>query len=468
MSIIFDQSKQRIIPKYIEDEMKGSYIDYAMSVIVGRALPDVRDGLKPVHRRILYAMNELSLTHDKPYKKSARVVGEVLGKYHPHGDSAVYETMVRMAQDFSYRYPLVDGQGNFGSIDGDNAAAMRYTEARLTKIASEMLKDIDAQTVDFVSNFDESLQEPSILPSRVPNLLLNGSTGIAVGMTTNIPPHNLGEVVDATIELIDNPQITIEELVEKIPGPDFPTGGIIFGKENLKQIYLTGRGQILTRSRTTIETAKSGRESIIVTEIPYQVNKAEMIKKIAELVKMKKLEDITEVRDESDREGLRIVIEIKRDADARVVLNQLYKHTRLQTSFGVIMLALVDNQPQILNIKQMIQYYINHRRIIIVRRTKYELKKAEERAHILEGFKIALDNLDAVIAAIRASKSPAEARRALIANFNLSEIQAQAILEMQLQRLTALERTKIEEEYLNLIRLIEQLRSILASDKKVD
>jgi DNA gyrase subunit A len=468
MSIIYDQSKQNIIPKYIEDEMKGSYIDYAMSVIVGRALPDVRDGLKPVHRRILYAMNELSLTHDKPYKKSARVVGEVLGKYHPHGDSAVYETMVRMAQDFSFRYPLVDGQGNFGSIDGDNAAAMRYTEARLTKIAAEMLKDIDAQTVDFVPNFDESLQEPSILPSRVPNLLLNGSTGIAVGMTTNIPPHNLGEVVDATIELIDNPQITIEELVEKIPGPDFPTGGIIFGKENLKQVYLTGRGQVLTRSRTTIETTKSGKESIIVTEIPYQVNKAELIKKIAELVKIKKLEDITEIRDESDREGLRIVIEIKRDADARVVLNQLYKHTRLQTSFGVIMLALVDNQPQILNIKQVIQYYINHRRIIIVRRTKYELKKAEERAHILEGFKIALDNLDAIIVTIRASKSPAEARRALIADFNLSEIQSQAILEMQLQRLTALERSKIEEEYLNIIRIIEQLRLILASEKKVD
>ncbi|MBI4777816.1 DNA gyrase subunit A [Candidatus Desantisbacteria bacterium] len=447
MSIIYDQSNQKIIPKYIEDEMKGSYIDYAMSVIVGRALPDVRDGLKPVHRRILYAMNELSLTYDKPYKKSARVVGEVLGKYHPHGDSAVYETMVRMAQDFSYRYPLVDGQGNFGSIDGDNAAAMRYTEARLTKIAAEMLKDIDSQTVDFVSNFDESLEEPSILPSRVPNLLLNGSTGIAVGMTTNIPPHNLGEVVDATIELIDNPQITIEELIEKIPGPDFPTGAIIFGKENLKQVYRTGRGQVLTRARTTVETAKSGKESIIVTEIPYQVNKAELIKK---------------------REGLRVVIEIKRDADARVVLNQLYKHTRLQTSFGVIMLALVDNQPQILNIKQVIQYYINHRRIIIVRRTKYELKKAEERAHILEGFKIALDNLDAVIATIRASKSPSEARRALIDNFGLSELQSQAILEMQLQRLTALERTKIEDEYLNLIRIIEQLRSILASEKKVD
>ncbi|MBU0701723.1 DNA gyrase subunit A [bacterium] len=468
MSIVYDQSNQKIIPKYIEDEMKDSYIDYAMSVIVGRALPDVRDGLKPVHRRILYAMNELSLTHDKPYKKSARVVGEVLGKYHPHGDSAVYETMVRMAQDFSFRYPLVDGQGNFGSIDGDNAAAMRYTEARLTKIAAEMLKDIDAQTVNFVANFDESLEEPSVLPARVPNLLLNGSTGIAVGMTTNIPPHNLGEVVDATIELIDNPQVTIEELIEKIPGPDFPTGGIIFGKENLKQVYLTGRGQVLTRARTTIETTKAGRESIIVTEIPYQVNKAEMIKKIAELVKLKKLEDISEVRDESDREGLRVVIEIKRDGDALVVLNQLYKHTRLQTSFGVIMLALVDNQPQILNIKQMIQYYIKHRRIIIVRRTKYELKKAEERAHILEGFKIALDNLDAVIATIRASKSPAEARRALIANFGLSELQSQAILEMQLQRLTALERTKIEEEYLNLIRIIEQLRSILASEKKVD
>jgi len=469
MSIILDQSKQqRVIPRHIEDEMKDSYIDYAMSVIVGRALPDVRDGLKPVHRRILYAMNDLSLTYDKPYKKSARLVGEVLGKYHPHGDTAVYDTMVRMAQDFSYRYPFVDGQGNFGSIDGDNPAAMRYTETRLSKIAGEMLKDIDSQTVDFVSNFDESLEEPSILPARLPNLLLNGTTGIAVGMATNIPPHNLGEIVDATIKLINNPQATIEELLEIIQGPDFPTGGIIFGKESLKQIYLTGRGAILTRARTTIETTKQGRESIIVTEIPYQVNKAEMIKKIAELVKLKKLENISEIRDESDREGLRIVVEIKRDGDARVVLNQLYKHTRLQTSFGVIMLALVDNQPQILNVKQIMQYYIGHRRNIIVRRTKYELKKAEERAHILEGFKIALDNLDAVIATIRAAKSPAEAKKALVANFGLSEIQAQAILEMQLQRITALERNKIEEEYLNFIRLIEQLRSILASEKKVD
>jgi len=469
MSIILDQSKQqRVIPRHIEDEMKDSYIDYAMSVIVGRALPDVRDGLKPVHRRILYAMNDLSLTYDKPYKKSARLVGEVLGKYHPHGDTAVYDTMVRMAQDFSYRYPFVDGQGNFGSIDGDNPAAMRYTETRLSKIAGEMLKDIDSQTVDFVSNFDESLEEPSILPARLPNLLLNGTTGIAVGMATNIPPHNLGEIVDATIKLINNPQATIEELLEIIQGPDFPTGGIIFGKESLKQIYLTGRGAILTRARTTIETTKQGRESIIVTEIPYQVNKAEMIKKIAELVKLKKLENISEIRDESDREGLRIVVEIKRDGDARVVLNQLYKHTRLQTSFGVIMLALVDNQPQILNVKQIMQYYIGHRRNIIVRRTKYELKKAEERAHILEGFKIALDNLDAVIATIRAAKSPAEAKKALVANFGLSEIQAQAILEMQLQRITALERNKIEEEYLNFIRLIEQLRSILASGKKVD
>ena len=469
MSIILDQSKQqRVIPRHIEDEMKDSYIDYAMSVIVGRALPDVRDGLKPVHRRILYAMNDLSLTYDKPYKKSARLVGELLGKYHPHGDTAVYDTMVRMAQDFSYRYPFVDGQGNFGSIDGDNPAAMRYTETRLSKIAGEMLKDIDSQTVDFVSNFDESLEEPSILPARLPNLLLNGTTGIAVGMATNIPPHNLGEIVDATIKLINNPQATIEELLEIIQGPDFPTGGIIFGKESLKQIYLTGRGAILTRARTTIETTKQGRESIIVTEIPYQVNKAEMIKKIAELVKLKKLENISEIRDESDREGLRIVVEIKRDGDARVVLNQLYKHTRLQTSFGVIMLALVDNQPQILNVKQIMQYYIGHRRNIIVRRTKYELKKAEERAHILEGFKIALDNLDAVIATIRAAKSPAEAKKALVANFGLSEIQAQAILEMQLQRITALERNKIEEEYLNFIRLIEQLRSILASGKKVD
>jgi len=469
MSIILDQSKQqRVIPRHIEDEMKDSYIDYAMSVIVGRALPDVRDGLKPVHRRILYAMNDLSLTYDKPYKKSARLVGEVLGKYHPHGDTAVYDTMVRMAQDFSYRYPFVDGQGNFGSIDGDNPAAMRYTETRLSKIAGEMLKDIDSQTVDFISNFDESLEEPSILPARLPNLLLNGTTGIAVGMATNIPPHNLGEIVDATIKLINNPQATIEELLEIIQGPDFPTGGIIFGKESLKQIYLTGRGAILTRARTTIETTKQGRESIIVTEMPYQVNKAEMIKKIAELVKLKKLENISEIRDESDREGLRIVVEIKRDGDARVVLNQLYKHTRLQTSFGVIMLALVDNQPQILNVKQIMQYYIGHRRNIIVRRTKYELKKAEERAHILEGFKIALDNLDAVIATIRAAKSPAEAKKALVANFGLSEIQAQAILEMQLQRITALERNKIEEEYLNFIRLIEQLRSILASEKKVD
>jgi DNA gyrase subunit A len=459
---------QKIIPVYIEDEMKNSYIDYAMSVIVGRALPDVRDGLKPVHRRIMYAMNELGLFHDKPYKKSARVVGEVLGKYHPHGDMAVYETMVRMAQDFSYRYPLIDGQGNFGSIDGDNAAAMRYTEVRLAMTAEEMLKDIDAETVDFVPNFDESLKEPSILPARLPNLLINGSTGIAVGMTTSIPPHNLGEVVDGIIEVIDNPDVDIDRLIELIPGPDFPTGGIIFGKEKIKEMYLTGKGQVLIRARTTIEKFKGGKENIVVTEIPYQVNKSAIIKKIAELVKAKKIQGIGELRDESDREGLRIVIEVKKDVHTSVVLNQLYKHTQLQTSFGVSMLALVDNQPQILNLKQILQHYISHRRIIITRRTKYELKKAEKRAHILEGLKIAMNNLDEVIATIKGSKNPAEAKEILISKFELTETQAQAILEMQLQRLTALERDKIEEEYLSLIKTIEQLRSILASEKKID
>lgn len=459
--------KETVIPIYIEDEMKNSYLDYAMSVIIGRALPDVRDGLKPVHRRVLYAMNELSMASDKPYKKSARIVGEVLGKYHPHGDKAIYDSIVRMVQNFSHRYPLIDGQGNFGSIDGDEPAAMRYTEVRMAKFAEELLKDLDKQTVDFVPNFDETLKEPTVLPAVLPNLLLNGSSGIAVGMATNIPPHNLGELVDGIILLIDNPNTTIEELMQVIPGPDLPTGGFIFGIDGIKEYCTTGRGKIILRAKSKTEVLKNGKEAIIITEIPYQVNKTNLLQKIAELVRTKKIEGILELRDESDREGIRIVIGLKRDENAYVILNQLYMHTQLQVTFGVIMLALVNNQPRILNIKEIIELYLKHRQEIIIRRSKYELKLTEERAHILEGLKIALANLDAVIKTIRNSKSPKEAKESLIGQFGLTEGQAQAILEMQLQRLTALERDKLDAEYLKLIKIIAELKSILASKKKI-
>jgi DNA gyrase subunit A len=458
---------ERIIAVPIEEEMKKSYIDYAMSVIVGRALPDIRDGLKPVHRRILYAMKDLNLDHSKPYKKSARIVGEVLGKYHPHGDTAVYDSMVRMVQEFSLRYPLIDGQGNFGSVDGDSAAAMRYTEARMAAITREMLVDIDKETVDFGPNFDESLKEPRLLPAALPNLLINGSSGIAVGMATNIPPHNLNEVVDGVIGLIDNPEITTKELIKIIPGPDFPTGGIICGREGIKQAYHTGRSPIRVRAKAIIEQHKNNKETIVIKEIPYQVNKTNVINTIVKLVQDKKIEGISDVRDESDKEGMRLVIELKRDGNAQVVLNLLYKHTQLETTFGIIFLALVDNQPQILPLKQILNHFIEHRKVIIVRRTKFDLRKAQERAHLLEGFKICLANLDKVIKTIRGSKNTIEARIALMENFGLSEVQSQAILEMQLQRLTALERDKIESEYLELIKKISFLKSILDDPKKV-
>ncbi|MBU4304747.1 MAG: DNA gyrase subunit A [Candidatus Omnitrophica bacterium] len=458
---------ERIVAVPIEAEMKKSYIDYAMSVIVGRALPDIRDGLKPVHRRILYAMKELSLEHNKPYKKSARIVGEVLGKYHPHGDVAVYDSLVRMVQSFSLRYPLVDGQGNFGSVDGDSPAAMRYTEARMAAITRELLIDIEKETVDFVPNFDESLEEPTVLPAALPNLMINGSSGIAVGMATNIPPHNVTEVIDALIYLIDNPDAQIKDLMKKIQGPDFPTAGIICGREGIKKAYETGRSPIKIRAKAVIETQKSGKESIVITEIPYQVNKANVIGVIAGLVQQKKIEGISDIRDESDKDGMRMVIELKRDAVAQVILNLLYKHTQLETTFGIIFLALVDNQPRILNLKQILYYFIEHRKEIITRRTKFELRKAQERAHILEGLKICLDNLDKVIKTIRESKNTPEAKQALMEKFGLSEFQAQAILEMQLQRLTALEREKIENEYLELIKKITILKAILADPKKI-
>jgi DNA gyrase subunit A len=457
---------EKIVPVAIEDEMKSSYIDYAMSVIVGRALPDVRDGLKPVHRRILYAMQELGLTHTKPHKKSARIVGEVLGKYHPHGDTAVYETLVRMAQEFSMRYPLVDGQGNFGSVDGDNAAAMRYTEARLDAIADELLGDIDKNTVDFVPNFDESLTEPSVLPAKLPNLLVNGSSGIAVGMATNIPPQNLGEVLDGVVMLIDDPEITVKDLRKHIKGPDFPTGGLICGGDGIKAAYETGRGRLKMRARAAIETGGK-KDAIVITEIPYMVNKSTLIATIANLVEAKKVEGIYDVRDESDREGMRIVVELKKDQNPNIILNLLYKHTQLQETFGVIMLALVDGQPKVLNLKQMLEAYLNHRAVVIVRRTQFELDRAEKRAHILEGLKIAIANLDKVIKIIRAAKNPDEAKAGLLKNFKLTEVQAKAILEMQLQRLTALEREKIDEEYLELIKKIEYYKSVLKSRKKV-
>ncbi len=452
----------------IAEELKRSYLDYAMSVIIGRALPDVRDGLKPVHRRILFAMHELGNSYNKPYKKSARIVGDVIGKYHPHGDAAVYDALVRMAQDFSMRYPLVDGQGNFGSIDGDAPAAMRYTEVRLTKLAHELMADIGKETVDFVPNYDETLQEPSVLPSKVPNLLLNGSAGIAVGMATNIPPHNLNEVGNALIALIKNPNITVAELMEHIPGPDFPTGAFICGRQGIKNAYQTGHGIIKMRARATVEQqAKGKRELIVISEIPYQVNKAKLIEKIAHLVRDKKVTSIQEVRDESDREGMRIVVELKRDAVAQVVLNQLYKHTPMETSFGINMLAIVHGRPERLNLKELLSHFLDHRKTVIIRRTTYDLRKAEERAHILEGLKIALENLDDVVALIRASESPKEAKAGLMSRFGLSELQAQAILDMKLQRLTGLEQDKILKEYEEILKAIKRYKEILASEALV-
>ena len=462
-----EKNHGNILPINIVDEMKTSYIDYAMSVIVSRALPDVRDGLKPVHRRILFAMNELGLTADKPHRKCARIVGDVLGKYHPHGDTAVYDALVRMSQDFSTRYPLVDGHGNFGSVDGDGAAAMRYTEARMTKIAYEMLRDINSNTIDFTLNFDETQKEPSVLPSRYPNLLVNGSSGIAVGMATNIPPHNLREVIDGVIEIIDNPDVTIDQLMKKIKGPDFPTGGIILGMNEVRSAYNTGRGKIKVRAKANIEQINNSRYRIVVTEIPYQVNKSRLIEKIADLVKDKRIEGVSDLRDESDRKGMRIVVELKRDVNPNVVLNLLYKHTQMQETFGVIMLALVNNEPKVLNLRQMLDHYLAHQREVIIRRTQFDLDKAEARAHILEGLIIALDNIDAVIKLIRSSKTVPIAREGLIENFSLSEKQAQAILDMRLQRLTGLEREKIEEEYKELIELIKKLKEILASDQLI-
>jgi DNA gyrase subunit A len=453
---------ERIISINIEDEMKSAYIDYSMSVIVSRALPDVRDGLKPVHRRVLYGMLDLGVLSNRPYKKSARIVGEVLGKYHPHGDSSVYDTMVRMAQDWSLRYPMVDGQGNFGSIDGDNPAAMRYTEARLKKIAEEMLSDLEKETVDFAPNFDESLKEPTVLPARVPNLLVNGASGIAVGMATNMPPHNLTEVVNGTVAYIDDNDISIEGLMEHVKAPDFPTGGTIYGVEGVRSAFETGKGRVVLRGKTHFEETKTGKEVIIVDEIPYQVNKADMIKKTAELVNDKKIEGISEIRDESDRNGMRIVYELKRDSIPNVVLNKLFKYTALQTSFSVNNIALVKGRPEMLNLKQMIECFVEHRHEVIVRRTEFELRKAQERAHILEGLIIALDNIDEVIKLIRASKTPEEARNGLMERFELSELQSRAILDMRLQKLTGLERDKLREEFDELMALINRLEEILA------
>ena len=459
------EGNNRILPIEIAEEMKKSYIDYSMSVIVGRALPDVRDGLKPVHRRILYSMSELNLTPDKPYRKSARIVGDVLGKYHPHGDSAVYLAMVRMAQDFSTRGLIVDGHGNFGSVDGDSPAAMRYTEARMSKLALELLRDIDKETVDFVPNFDESLKEPAVLPSRYPNLLVNGSNGIAVGMATSIPPHNLGEVIDATVHLIDNEECSVDDLMKFVKGPDFPTSAIIMGKENIAEAYRTGRGKVKVRARAVIEELPKGKQQIVVTEIPYQVNKAKLVERIAELVKDKKVEGISDLRDESNRNGMRIVIELKRDVNANIVLNNLYKHSQMEETFSVIMLALVNGQPKVLNLKQILYHYVQHQKDVVTRRTKFELNKAEARAHILEGLRIALDNIDAVISLIRASKTTQEAKSGLMEKFGLTDIQAQAILDMRLQRLTGLERDKIEAEYEELIKKINRLKEILANER---
>jgi DNA gyrase subunit A len=461
-------SRPQKVPVYIEEEMRESFMAYAMSVIISRALPDVRDGLKPVHRRVLYAMYDASNTSDKPYKKSARLVGDIMGKYHPHGDTAIYDTIVRMAQDFNLRYPLVDGQGNFGSIDGDNPAAMRYTEIRMTPLAEEMLADIEKETVDFIANYDDSLKEPAVLPSRIPNLLINGSAGIAVGMATNIPPHNLSEVIDGLIGLIENPDITIKQLMRHIPGPDFPTAGFIHGKEPIVQAYHEGKGIVQMRGKAFTETVKrTGKEQVIISEIPYMVNKKRLIEQIADLVNDKKIEGIGDLRDESDREGMRIVIELKRDAVAEIVINQLYKHTALQDSFGVNMLAIVDGKPKLLNLKEALKAFLDHRKEVVTRRTAYDLRKAEERLHILEGYRIALDNLDAVIALIRNSSDPRVAKEGLMSNFALSDIQAQAILDLRLQRLTGLERDKIMEEHRETVELIGKLRAILADEKEI-
>jgi len=460
--------KQQKIPVYIEDEMRQSFMDYAMSVIISRALPDVRDGLKPVHRRVLYAMYDLGNTWDKPYKKSARVVGDVIGKYHPHGDTAVYDTIVRLVQGFSMRYPLIDGQGNFGSIDPDPPAAMRYTEVRMARLAEELLADIEKETVDFVPNYDDSLEEPAVLPSRIPNLLINGASGIAVGMATNIPPHNLGEIVDGLVALVEDPEITIPELMKHIPGPDFPTGGFIHGTEPIGQAYHEGKGVIQMRGKAFTETVKrTGKEQIVISEIPFMVNKGRIIDQIRDLVLQKKVEGIADLRDESDREGMRIVVELKRDGVAEIVINQLYKHTALQESFGINMLAIIDGRPKILNLKEALKAFLEHRKEVVTRRTVYDLRKAEERLHILEGYRIALDHLDAVIALIRNSKDPKVAKEGLIANFGLSDIQAQAILDLRLQRLTGLERDKILQEHKDTVDLIAKLREILASEKEI-
>jgi DNA gyrase subunit A len=464
MSEEFNQTGEKIVRVNIENQMKSAYIDYAMSVIVSRALPDVRDGLKPVHRRVLYGMLDLGLLSNRPYKKSARIVGEVLGKYHPHGDTSVYDAMVRMAQEWSLRYPLVDGQGNFGSIDGDSPAAMRYTEARLRKIAEEMLADINKDTVDFQFNFDDTLYEPVVLPTRIPNLLINGASGIAVGMATNMPPHNLTEVVNGTIAYIENNEITIAEMMKIIKGPDFPTGGVIYGYDGVREAYETGRGRIVVRAEAKIEEDGNGRETIIVTSIPYQVNKAEMIRKTADLVEEKKIEGITDIRDESDRQGMRIVYELRRDAVTNVVLNKLYQYTALQSSFSVNNVALVKGRPRTLNLKELITHFVDHRHDVVVRRTEYELKEAEKRAHILEGLLIALDHLDEVIALIRASRTPDEAKTGLMEQFALSEVQAKAILDMRLQRLTGLEREKIKAEYDELLNQIEYYKNVLADE----
>ena len=461
-----DNLFSKVIPMDIEKEVKKSFLEYSMSVIVSRALPDVRDGLKPVHRRILYALYDQGMTHDKPHKKSANIVGEVMGKYHPHGDSAIYQTMVKMAQQFSMRYPLVDGHGNFGSIDGDSAAAMRYTESRMARIAGEMLKDIEKNTVDWRPNYDDSREEPQVLPSRIPNLLINGSSGIAVGMATNIPPHNLGEVVDGIKMVIDNPEVTIDELMEVIPGPDFPTAGIM-GTRGIRQAYTTGRGSLRIRSRYTIEEKKGGRNAIIITEIPYQVNKARVVEKIAELVRDKKIEGIVDLRDESDRKGIRLVIEVRRDVNANIVMNKLFKHTQLEDSFGVIMLSLLNGEPKVLNLKQMMQAYIEHRQDVITRRTIHELKLARNRKHILEGLQVAIDNLDEIIALIKNSDNRETARNALITRFDLSEIQANAILDMRLAQLTGLERAKLEEELRELLLKIADYEDILARPERV-
>ena len=460
--------EQKIIPVGIEEQMRTSYLRYAMSVIIDRALPDVRDGLKPVQRRILYSMNELGMRSNRPHRKSARIVGEVIGKYHPHGDSAIYDAMVRMAQEFNYRYMLVDGHGNFGSIDGDPAAAMRYTEARLTSFAEEMLRDLDKDTVDFLPNFDDTLEQPEVLPSRVPNLLVNGAAGIAVGMATNIPPHNLGEVVDGLVMLIDHPDVPIKALQRAIKGPDFPTGGLILGREGINEAYATGRGRIQMRARVQLEQLSNGKTRIVITELPYMVNKANLIEKISELVRDKRIDGITDLKDESDRDGLRVTIEVRRDTNPHIVLNHLYKHTQLQETFGVIMLALVDGEPKVLNLKEVLEHYLDHQREVVTRRTRFELRKAEERAHILEGYRIALDNLDEIISLIRKSANDQEAKEGLMTRFGLTEKQAVAILDMQLRRLTGLEREKIEAEYAELLKKIARYKEILADIKEVD